>query len=181
MKLGKIAEAKTLLEGGLDIFRQAHDVTMEATFLSSLADVWDEIGDPAQAVTLARSALAVRDRLPDPGDRAISHNNLASYLHTTGAMAESAAHRLAALAYRLATGLDPRSSRHNLAIVIRQAAARGERFDFPRLADLLAKSTFAALRTFLAEREVPVADLQTAIDSLVEQARAAVAAQSSSS
>ena len=43
-----------------------------------------------------------REQLPDPDDRAISHNNLAIYLERSGtpsALAESTRHRLAALIY----------------------------------------------------------------------------------
>ena len=119
----------------------------------------------------------MRERLPDPGDRAISHNNLAIYLYAAGATAEAKSHQLAALVYRLATGLDLRVSLHNLALHIRQSAARGETFAFSPLADLLANPAFSPLRAFLAEREVPVDELQAAIDALVAQVRAAVAAQ----
>jgi SOS-response transcriptional repressor LexA len=129
-----------------------------------------------QRSAVAGSALALRERLPDPGNRAISHNNLSAYLHATGAPAEAGSHQLAALAYRLTTGLDPRLSLHNLAVRLRQAAARNARFDLPRLADLLADPAFAPLRTYLEGRGIPPADLQTAIDALVEQVRASATA-----
>jgi tetratricopeptide (TPR) repeat protein len=177
MRLGKLAEAKAVLEGCLDVFHRVEDVTNEARALSALADVWNALGDPVQAVALERRALAVCERLPDPGDRATSHNNLASYLYAAGATGEARAHQLADLAYTLATGLDPRISLKHLALRIRQSAARGETFAFSPLAELLIVPAFAPLRAFLAQREVSVDQLRTAIDDLVAQVRAAVAAQ----
>jgi tetratricopeptide (TPR) repeat protein len=164
-----------VLEGCLDVFHGVGDVTYEAKALSALADVWDELGDRGQAIALARRALAVCERLPDPGDRAISHNNLASYLHADGATDEARGHQLASIAYRIVTGIDPRNSLRNLALRIRQSATRGETFTFPPLPALLATPAFAPLRDFLAQREVPVDDLQARIDQLVEQTRARVA------
>jgi tetratricopeptide (TPR) repeat protein len=174
MKLGKLDEARAVLEGCLEVFRQAGDVTMEAKALSALADAWDELGDPAQALLLARRALAVCEHLPDPRDRATSHHNLASYLHTNGAIGEARDHQLADVVYCVATGLDLRGSLHNLTIRIRQAATRGEPFTFPPLATLLAAPAFAPLRAFLTERALPLPALQTRIDQLVDQARAAL-------
>jgi tetratricopeptide (TPR) repeat protein len=174
MELGKLAEAKAVLEGCLNVFHRTGDVTNEAKALSALASVWDTLGDPAQPIALARRALSLRERLPDPHDRAASHNNLAVHLHDAGATAEALAHQLAALAYRLATGLDPHDSLQNLALGIRQSAARGETFTFPALADLLATPAFAPLRAFLAERQIPTPALQATIDDLVARTRAAV-------
>lgn len=176
LRLGKLAEAKAVLEGCLDIFRRAEDVTREANALSALADVWSRLGDPHQALAVERCALALRDRLPDPGNRAISHYNLALYLHATGSPAEAGPHQLADLAYCLVTGLDPRGSLHNLAIRIREAAARGDRYDLPRLADLLATPTLAALRAFLTDRGVPIPNLQADIDARLPAVRAVAAA-----
>jgi tetratricopeptide (TPR) repeat protein len=173
MRLGKLVEARVVLEGCLDVFHRMEDVTNEATALSALADVWNELGDPAQAIALERRALAVFERLPNPGDRAISHFNLALYLHATGATGEARQHQLAALAYGLVTGLHQRQLLHSLANRIRQSAARGETFAFAPLADLLAAPAFAPLRAFLADRPIPTADLQATIDKRVAEARAA--------
>jgi hypothetical protein len=126
----------------------------------------------ARQVALARQALALRERLPDPEHRAASHNNLAVCLRATGSPDEARSHQLAAFVYRLVTGLYRRYSLRNLTIDIREAASRGERFDFPRLATLLADPAFAPLRTFLTERGDDLPALQTRIDQLVEEARA---------
>jgi hypothetical protein len=147
-------------------------VTGEARALSALAEVWNALGDPGQALALAGQALTLRERLPAPAERAASHNNLANYLHTKGFPDDARAHQLAALAYIVVTGLDPRIYLRNLALRSREAAARGERFALPRLALLLATPAFAALRTFLQERDTDLSGLEARIDGLVEQAGA---------
>jgi tetratricopeptide (TPR) repeat protein len=177
LHLSKLAEAKAVLEGCLEIFRGAEDVTNEAMALSALADVWGRFDDPHQATAFDRRALALRERLPDPESRAISHNNLANDLHATGASAEAGCHQLAAISYHLATGIDINRSLPLLAFSIREAAARNVRYDLPRLADVLTNPAFSTLRALLDDRGIAPADLQAAIDHLVERVRAAVAAE----
>jgi hypothetical protein len=63
---------------------------------SALAAIWYERGDITQAVALARQSLMVRNRLPNPADRAISHLNLSTYLYELGRNEESMNHHLAA-------------------------------------------------------------------------------------
>jgi hypothetical protein len=99
--------------------------------------------------------------------------SLANYLHAAGSPAEARSHQLAALVYRLVTGLDPRSSRNNLAPRIREATARGEVFAFPAVTALLAEPAFAPLGAFLREWSVDVVGLQARIAALVEEARTA--------
>ncbi len=176
MRLGRLAEAKQVLEECLEVDRHAGDITGEATTLSALADVWDELGDVRQAIALERQALATRERLPDPWNRSISHGNLASYLHRTGHTAEAKDHQLSDLAYSLVTGLDPRISLRNLALRVREAATRGETFTLPRLADLLTSPAFATLRDWLSSRAVSLEDLQTRLDEVFEEARTAALA-----
>jgi tetratricopeptide (TPR) repeat protein len=171
-RLGKLDEARTVLEGCLEVFRRVGDAKWEAMAFGALADVWNALGDPYQALALARQGLGLHERLPDPGDRAIAHHNLGVYLYATDSPDDARSHQLAALVYRLITGLDARSSLHNLAIDIREAASHGARFDLPRLAALLDDPAFAPLRTFLTDRAVDLPALQTRIDQLVEQARA---------
>jgi tetratricopeptide (TPR) repeat protein len=171
-KLGKLDEARAVLEGCLKIYRRVGDVTEEARAISALANVWNALGDPRQALMLARQALALRERLPDPGGRAISHNNLAIYLRATGSPDEARAHQLADLIYTLVTGLDLRDSLHNLANRIRESASRSEVFAFPPLATLLADPAFAPLRTFLHQRNADLPALQARLDALVQEAGA---------
>ena len=59
----------------------------------------------------------------------------------------------------------------NLAVRIREAAARGERFALPALAELLVDPAFAPLGAFLRERGADLAALQGRIEVLVEETR----------
>ncbi|MCX4239723.1 CHAT domain-containing protein [Paraliomyxa miuraensis] len=171
LSLGRLEEAQRVLEGCLAEFRKAGDATNENKALSALANLWKERGDLRQAADLERHALAVCNRLPDPADRAISHENLANYLDGMG-QADAPAHRLAALAYRLVSGQHERipTTLHNLAVAKRRATTAGRTYDLPRLADTLARPAFEALHRFLTTREVDLPALQAAIDQLEAQA-----------
>ena len=125
------------------------------------------------------------EQLPDPADRAISHNNLANYLErhgTPSALAESPRHQLAALIYRLVAGLgqDLQTSLRNYAIDFRRAHAAGTELAVPRVAELLADPAFHPLEQWLRQRQVDVAELQAAVDQRLEQARQAALEKSSS-
>jgi tetratricopeptide (TPR) repeat protein len=172
IKLGQLDQAKVLLAGCLDVFREVGDIPNEAMTLSALADVWNELGDGGQALAFQRQALAALERSPDPEGRSISHGNLDLYLGTTGTTDDAREHALAALVYFLITGLNLRVRLMSLAIDIRNAARRGEHYDLPRLTDLLENPAFSALRSFIAERGVPVEALQAKVEQLVEQTRA---------
>jgi hypothetical protein len=124
--------------------------------------------------------LAVCEQLPDPNDRAISHNSLANYLARQGAapaLAESTCHRLAALIYGLVAGLGQslQFSLRNYAIDFRRARAAGTDVAVPRVAELLASPAFYALDVWLRERQVDPAELQEAVDHFLEQARQSAA------
>jgi hypothetical protein len=172
----RLGEAKAELETCLALFE--NNPAWRATTLSSLADLFDRQGDRAQAITQQRRALALCEQLPNPADRAISHNNLALWLDGSGtppALAESARHQLAALAYRLVAGLGQhlQTSLHNYAIVFRRARAAGTEPAIPLLAELLADPAFAPLAQWLRQRQVDAARLQAAIDQSLAQARQA--------
>ncbi|MCX5735306.1 MAG: tetratricopeptide repeat protein, partial [candidate division NC10 bacterium] len=101
-QLGRFGEAKAELEACLQVFQ--NDPAGRATALGSLANLFDEQGDVAQAITQQRRALALHEQLPDPIDRAVSHCNLANYLDRSrapAARAEAARHQLADLVYCL--------------------------------------------------------------------------------
>ena len=173
-KLGRFGEAKAELEDCLQVFQ--NDPARRARVLSSLADLFDEQGDVAQAITQERRALALCEQLPDPGDRAISHNNLANYLERSGtpsALAESPRHQLAALIYRLVSGLgqDLQTSLRNYAIDFRRAHAAGTELAVPRVAELLADPAFRPLDDWLRQRQADVAEVQAAVDQVLDQAR----------
>ena len=172
--LGRFGEAKAELEECLQVFQ--NDPARRATVLSSLAFLVNKQGDVPQAIVQERRALALCEQLPDPRNRASSHNNLANYLERSGnpsALAESSRHQLAALVYRLVSGLgqDLRTSLQNYAIDFRRAHATGTTLVVPRLAELLADPAFHPLKEWLRLRQADVADVQAAVDGLLEQAR----------
>ena len=179
-RLRRFGEARAELEACLQLFQ--NDPAMSAKVLGSLADLFDEQGDVAQAITQQRRALALREQLPDPADRAISHNNIANYLErhgTPSALAESARHQLAALTYRLVAGLGQhlQNSLRNYAIDFRRARAAGTELAVPRVAQLLADPAFAPLDQWLRQRQKSVSELQTEVDDLLAQARQAAQAK----
>ena len=144
--------------------------------LSSLAQLFAEQGDVPQAIAQERRALAIREQLPDPRERAISHNNLANYLERSGtpsALAESSRHRIAALVYRIVSrlGQDLQASLHNYTIDFRRAHATGSPLVVPRLDGLLADPAFHPLKEWLRLRQADVADVQAAVDGFLERAR----------
>ena len=129
-----------------------------------------------QAIAQQRRALAIRHQLPDPRDRAISHNNLAISLERSGtpsAFAESSRHQLAALVYRLVSGLgqDLQDSLRNYANVFRRANATGSPLAVPLVAELLAGPAFHPLKEWLRLRQADVDDVQASVDGFLEQAR----------
>jgi tetratricopeptide (TPR) repeat protein len=171
---GRIDEAKAELEACLTLFEG--DPAMSAAVLSSLADVFDRQGDIRQAIIQERRALAIEEQLPNPSNRAASHNNLANNLERSGtssALAESSLHRLAALIYTLVTGLGEilKASRDNYAIGFREARAAGTVLAVPRVEVLLADPAFAPLAQWLSKREVPLDQLQSAVDQHINLAR----------
>ena len=178
-KLGRFGEARMELEGCLPLFQE--NPSWRSKALSSLADLFDEQGDVLQAITQARRALSVCEQLPDPRDRAISHNNLANYLEGQGgapALAESARHQLASLIYEVVAGLGQllQTSLRNYGLRFRRAGAVGKEPAVPRVAALLADPAFHPLELWLRGRGVNPAELQVAVDEVLEQARKAATA-----
>jgi tetratricopeptide (TPR) repeat protein len=173
---GGMDEAKAELEACLTLFES--DPATNAMVLSSLADVLERQGDIPQAIIQERRSLAIREQLPNPAHRAISHNNLANYLERSGTpsdLAESSFHQLAALIYTLVTGLGEslKTSLHNYAIRFGRARAAGTVLAVPRVEELLADPAFAPLAQWLSNREVPLDQLQSAVDQLLDQVRLA--------
>lgn len=176
VQLDRFGEAMTELEDCLQVFR--NDPTRSASTLSSLAALFNPQGDVAQAISQERRALAIREQLPDPADRAISHNNLANYLERSGtlsALAEVPRHQLAALLYRLVAGLVQhlQTSLRNYAIHFRDAHATGTKVSVPRVSELFADPAFAPLDQWLLQRQVNLDELQEEVDQVLEQARQA--------
>ncbi len=179
-RLGRFGEARAELEACLPLFQ--NDTTRSARTLSSLANLFGEQGDVAQAITQERRALALCEQLPDPRDRAISHNNLANYLERQGALAalaEAPRHRLADLIYCLVAelGQNLQTSLRNYAIHFHRASDAGTDLAVPRVAELLADPAFHPLVQWLHQRQVDVAELQTAVDQVLEQVQQAALEQ----
>ena len=173
-RLRRFDEAMEDLQACLQLFQ--HDPARKSRVLSALAALYDEQGDLAQALTQARRALALREGLPDPSERAISHNNLAIYLaRNADAQAQEQAHwhRLAALLYLLVSelGQDLQTSLGNYAILFRHVKANHTRLFIPRIADLLRQPGFDPLAQWLSLRAVDLEALQTEVDQLLEQVR----------
>jgi tetratricopeptide (TPR) repeat protein len=173
-RLGRFSEARAELEQCLQVFR--NDPARSAKVRGSLADLFDEQGDVAQAIAQERRALALCEQLPDPRDRAISHHNLANHLERVGgpaALAESRRHQLAALVYQFVSGLaqDLRTSLSNYAIDFRRAQTAGTTLAVPRVAELLADPAFGPLADWLRQRQVDPDELQAAVDQFLDQAR----------
>lgn len=172
--LGRLGEARAELEACLTLFQNSP--SSSAGVLSSLANLLDGQDDHAQAITQERRALAIREQLPNPADRAISHNNLANYLERSGtpaALAESPRHQLAALLYRLVAGLGQQlqTSLHNFAVDFRRTHAAGTELAIPRVTGLLTDPAFAPLNQWLRQRRVSLDELQAAVDQFLDHAR----------
>ena len=175
-ELGRFSEARAELEDLAQLFQNSPVDT--AKVLSSLAGLFDKQGDVAQAITQQRRALALCEQLPDPADRASSHNNLANYLERSGApaaLAEAPRHRLAALIYCLVVnaGQALQTYLRNYAVLFRRAHAAGAELAVPRVAELLADPAFHPLEQWLRQRQVNVTELQAEVDQVLEQARQA--------
>ena len=173
LRLGRLSEAQRVLEDTLGIFRAVGDLANEAKALSALASLWNMRGDHSQAVALERQALAASNRFPDLEGRSISYGNLANYLEQVGTQEEPARYRLAAITYCILTQHHESLfvELNNFAIAVRSAATAGERYELPRLAALLERPDFAALRQALADRGVDIGELQATIDQFVEHVR----------
>ena len=179
-RLRRFGEAKAELEECLQVFQ--NDPARRARVLGSLANLFDERGDVPQAIAQQRRALAIRDQLPDPSDRAISHHNLANSLERSGtpfALAESSRHRLAALVYLLVSGLGGylQDSLHDYAFVFRRANTAGSPLVVPRVAEVLADPAFHPLKEWLRLRQADMAQVQADVDKFLEQARQAALKQ----
>lgn len=179
-RLRRFGEAKAEMEDCLLVLENAP--SERAGVLSSLADLFNKQGDVPQAITQARRALALREQLPDPEGRAISHYNLAIYLDRSdapSAHAESPRHGLAALIYLLVSGLWQllKTLLRNYATDFRRAQAASTTLTVPRVAELLADPAFRPLDDWLRQRQVAVEEVQAAVDQFLEMARQAALEQ----
>lgn len=179
-QLARFGEAQAELEACLQVFE--HNPASRGAVFSSLADLFYQQGDATQAIILERRSLALCETLPDPCNRAISHNNLANYLYRSGTppdLAEAPSHRLAALVYRLVAGLGQhlQSSLYNYIIDFRRAHDAGTELSVPRVAELLADTAFNPLAAWLRGRQLDVEALQAEVDRFLATAQQAALEQ----
>ena len=178
--LGRFGEAQAELEACLQVFQ--HDPVKRAKVFISFANLFDEQGDVVQAIRQGRRALALCEQLPDPLDRAISHNNLANHLERSGvpsSLVESPRHQLAALIYCLVAELvqSLQLSLRNYVFRFRCAHDAGTPLVVPRVAELLVDAAFRPLDDWLRQRQVDVDEVQAAVDQFLEMARQAALEQ----
>ncbi len=173
---GRQDEAKAELEACLLLCQK--NPAARATVFSSLASLFDKQDDITQAIAQAGRALALRNQLPDPAERVISHGNLCIYLERRRFPEDftaSGRNLLAALLYCLVIdhGQHLQITFHNYTIRFRHANANGEALAVLRIADLVADPAFAPLEQWLRQRQVSLDALQAAVDDALDKARQA--------
>jgi len=179
LALGAVEDAEEIAMECLAILRAAEDWPHVARALAALAHIAGSRGLVDRAVAEMGRALDFERGLSEPADRAAAHHNLSVFLHRDSRTADSAAHWLAGIAYRVAAGLDPRPALKGLRahrtfarrtgsfICMAEGGDFERGFTLPRLADILKQPAFDALRRFLEARAVRVDELQAKIDELV--------------
>ena len=173
-QLNRFEEARTELESCLDLFQK--DPIRRARTLSALASLCSKQGDLPQAIDLEGQALALRENLASPHDRATSHNNLANHLDERGTLSDrehASHHRLATFLYHLGTDLGHalKTSLRTYALVYHFARIASTPPRIPSVDELLAQPAFDPLKRWLYTRNVDLAALQARVDQLLEMAR----------
>ena len=119
IRLGQLAEADQLLRECQQVFEDHHDTTRLARVFSARADLEDALSQREAAADFERTSIRLSYARPESRDIAISHHNLATYLHKAGGDGVAQrAHRLAAALIRRLTGMT-----HDLARTQRALAA----------------------------------------------------------
>ena len=105
IRLERFGAAREVLEACRSAFEQAGEVGNIGKALGGLADLEDKQQNLREAVGFEEIALRYAYQAGDPGDCAISHNNLANYLERSGAAADRVlVHHLAAALIFFQTG-----------------------------------------------------------------------------
>ncbi|MGC4819797.1 hypothetical protein [Micromonospora sp. DT63] len=105
LRLGRVGEARTLLQWCRTVFDADHNITMLGKVLSALADVEDQLGHGGPAIELGKDALRLGYAAGEPDGIGVSHTNLALYLNRYGGERQQVwAHRLAAAVIGYQTG-----------------------------------------------------------------------------
>ena len=107
LRLGRIAEARSLLLDCREIDEREHNTQELGTVLSALADVEDEAGHGQDAIDLERNALRYMYLAGEVDAIAASHHNLGNYLARHAAdHPQALAHHLASALLRSLTGIE---------------------------------------------------------------------------
>ena len=107
LRLGRIAEARSLLLDCREIFEREYYTEGLGKVLSALADVEDKAGHGQDAIDLERNALRYKYLAGEVEAIAVSHQNLGNYLARHAADHPHAlAHHLAASLLRSLTGIE---------------------------------------------------------------------------
>jgi tetratricopeptide (TPR) repeat protein len=107
IRLGRYGEAHSLLMECREVFESEGDLPGLGLVFSALANLEDTLDHSDRAIRHEQTALRYRYAVREPGDCALSHFNLASYLRRGGGPAtESLAHRVASMVifYQTASG-----------------------------------------------------------------------------
>lgn len=177
VRLHRLAEAEAVVTECLEGFQRLGDRHHQARALSARAAL-DAMRDrPLEAVDHEREALRIHEAAAQslhPPTCAVSHHNLAHYLHRAGLREEAARHLLAALLYPAVSG-DQQSLELTLGLLaacLREGLQQDRPFALPAVAHLLAQSEFSPLAALAERVAVDRERLQGAIDGLVDRVAA---------
>ncbi|WP_164706395.1 CHAT domain-containing protein [Methylobacterium sp. XJLW] len=162
-QLGRLGEAKRVLERSLDIFK--NNPLSRARALHNIAEILEKTGDTSEAVRQQRRAITIFDALPYFEDRSAAHHNLANYLEIQKLPAEK--NRVAALIYGLLSGgaAQFRMAVQGYGQLLASSADAGSL----SIRDLMADAAFQPLSEAL--QGVDVGALQANLDRLREKLR----------
>ncbi len=124
IRLGRLDEADRLLRDCQQAFTDHNDIPMLSMVFGARASLEDAQGRPSLAAELERTALRLKYLHPNPGNIAVSHNNLAGYLCSAGDNPAGCAHQLAAALLRQLTDMT-----HNLSVNLQTLAGHLRRLD----------------------------------------------------
>ncbi|HEX6933996.1 MAG TPA: hypothetical protein VF162_17775 [Streptosporangiaceae bacterium] len=175
LRLGRIAEARSLLRECREIDEREHNIRGLSRDLSALADVEDEAGHGQDAIDLERDALHYSYLTGEADSIAISHHNLGNYLarHAEDYPRALAHHLAGALLRTLIgnqrAGLSLRAAGSDLAQLTEDASVPVHIAD---LCEAVRDVPGVSLDSLLAQITDDIAAIQNALDVLLTQASA---------
>lgn len=164
LKLGRMGEARRILEACLPIFQAFNLVDAEASTLSYLSATWDAAGDLEVAISLEERALRAANQLPDVGPRVRSHLNLARLHGRQQRMDLALLHLVSTLIYNLDNESGLETAIGTVRANVHAAQVRGEKITLPRLGDLLERRDQRAVGDYVKAKSISLPNLQASID-----------------